>query len=198
MKCLKPFLAKGFWAPDQRNFSRRFGALYFLYTVDAASWAPAAGLIFLFAVAVISALSGCAVPLNTLAGIHIGFGLLFIVKRPARITLDNILVILQYFMGAALAFSRAAEYAQSSLFFTCVLVVAVFSVAHGLIHFALEELILYPAEFMRFRTMDEEEDRIVEESEEFRRELQSAGKSGVHNNGSFAVVRSIENRDLVR
>ena len=165
MSCLKPFLAKGFWAPDQRLFSRRFGALYFLYTVDGASWAPASGLIFLFAVAIISALSGCDVPLNILAGIHIGFGLLFIFKRPARVFLDNVLVILQYFMGAALAFSRAAEYAQSDIFFTCILATAIASVVHGLLHFVVEELVLYPAEFMRFRTMDEEEDRIVREAQ---------------------------------
>ena len=48
----KYLLPSGIWPADQRDFNRRYGALFFAYNFDGSSWAPAAGLIFLLIVAV--------------------------------------------------------------------------------------------------------------------------------------------------
>ncbi len=160
----KYLLPSGVWAVDQRDFNRHYGALFFTYNSKGSSWAPAAGLIFLLIVAIISALTACKVPLNLLGAIHAVFGLVFIWKRPARIPLDNILVVLQYFAGAALAFSKGNEFASYDVFFMCILAIVLVSVAHGLIQLILEECVLFPAEFLKFKTMDEEEDQLLQKA----------------------------------
>jgi len=163
-RCMTHFFAffspRGMWAPDQRDHNRRFGALFFLYTAEGAAWAPTAVLVFLLLVSVVSGLSGCAVPLHILGALHAVFALLFIWKQPARVPLDNFLLVVQYAAGAALAFSRGADFTESAAFFMIILVVAVISVAHALFQLGLEECALYPKKLLKFRTMDEEEDRI--------------------------------------
>ena len=149
------------WAFDQRDHNRRFGACFFLYTAEGAAWAPVSVLVFLLLVSIVSALTGCEAPLFVLGGLHAALALLFIWKQPARVPLDNLLIVLQYSSGAALAIAKGVEFTQSSIFFTCVLILAIVSVAHALFQFCFEECYLYPEKMLKFRTMDEEEDRFV-------------------------------------
>ena len=100
-------------------------------------------------------------PLHILGALHVVLAILFIWKQPARVPLDNLLLVLQYAAGATLAFTRGADFTESSAFFMVILVLAIVSVAHALFQFGLEECVLYPKKLLKFRTVDEEEDRII-------------------------------------
>ena len=138
------------WWTDRRNFNRNWAALYAMYTPAGAKWAPAATLIFLLVVGIISAIPGCTVPLMLLGAVHIAFAGMFLWYRPARIALDNYLVVLQYVAGALLAFGRGAGIDDDGAFFTSLIVIVIVSIVHGAVQFALEEFLLVDREIVRF------------------------------------------------
>jgi hypothetical protein len=150
--CKFLFLPSGVWAASQRDFNRKFGALFFPYTFEGASWAPTASLLFLLVIAVVVSAQpdACSAPLTILGVLLAIFGLLFLVLRPYRTALGNALVIVQYFVGAALAFSKAQGFASHDALFIVILAIAAVSLAHGLIQFVVEECFLYPVEFSKF------------------------------------------------
>ena len=67
--------------------------------------------------------------------------------------MDNILLILQYFAGAGLAFSRGARFYEGEKFFFCVLALAVVSVAHSVLQLVLEDFFVFPDAVSQFRVI---------------------------------------------
>lgn len=186
--CISSFLfAHGYWPQDVRTFNRRFSSIYASYTLSGSKWCPLASAVFLFVVAIVAAVSSlstsdnnsanCAINLLILGALHALFAIVFLLFRPARQPLDNIFIPLQYIAAGVIAFSRSSIVSSSEATnngesdfsrktFLAVLVLVLVSLTHYLLQTFYETLVLGPAEFMRYKTIDENEDRIVQDVED--------------------------------